>query len=156
MGIAKRKAGSVVKCPKCGGEIIVPVPEGSEPVTDAPEPAGDSAEPVHESPNPDASETAATEHAPSPPPEPKPPPARVGVFLSVATLAISIVVIVLLLILVFVFGLIIGRFTVTSQTALHQGFLNGSPLNVAGQRGAINPAFQRSHSACIARTRSGC
>lgn len=155
MGIAKRKAGSVVKCPKCGGEIIVPVPEGSEPATDAPEPAGDSAEPVHESPNPDASETAATEPAPSPPAEPR-PPARVGVFLSVATLAISIVVIVLLLILVFVFGLLIGRFTVTSQTAQHQGFLNGCPLNVAGQRGAISPAFQRSHSACIDRTRSGC
>src|SRR6516162_1467871 len=33
MGIAHRKAGSVVRCPKCAGEIIVPVPEGMAPPT---------------------------------------------------------------------------------------------------------------------------
>jgi len=37
MGIASRKAGTVVRCPKCAGEIIVPVPEGHQP----PEPGAD-------------------------------------------------------------------------------------------------------------------
>jgi DNA-directed RNA polymerase subunit RPC12/RpoP len=27
MGIARRKAGSVIRCPKCAGDIIVPTPE---------------------------------------------------------------------------------------------------------------------------------
>ena len=31
MGISHRKAGKVVRCPKCAGEIIVPVPDGMEP-----------------------------------------------------------------------------------------------------------------------------
>src|SRR5262249_25525242 len=30
MGIARRKAGSVVRCPSCAGQIIVPNPEGGE------------------------------------------------------------------------------------------------------------------------------
>ncbi len=32
LGIARRKAGTVVKCPKCAGQLIVPTPEGMEPV----------------------------------------------------------------------------------------------------------------------------
>src|SRR5262249_31163660 len=30
MGIARRKAGSLVRCPSCAGQIIVPNPEGGE------------------------------------------------------------------------------------------------------------------------------
>src|SRR5436190_21434974 len=42
MGISHRKAGTVVRCPKCAGEIIVPVPEGVAPAGDAaPQTAGD-------------------------------------------------------------------------------------------------------------------
>ncbi len=39
MGIARRKAGTVVRCPKCAGEIIVPVPDGPA----GPEDAADQA-----------------------------------------------------------------------------------------------------------------
>src|SRR5262245_25016146 len=35
MGIAKRKAGTVVRCPKCAGQVIVP-----DPGAVAPEPSG--------------------------------------------------------------------------------------------------------------------
>src|SRR5437764_7314176 len=38
MGIASRKAGTVVRCPKCAGEIIVPVPEGHQPAEPGPDP----------------------------------------------------------------------------------------------------------------------
>src|SRR5579884_3014565 len=31
MGIATRKAGSVIRCPKCAGEIIVPTPDDMPP-----------------------------------------------------------------------------------------------------------------------------
>jgi hypothetical protein len=30
MGIAKRKAGQVVTCPKCGGQVVVPTPDPSQ------------------------------------------------------------------------------------------------------------------------------
>jgi hypothetical protein len=32
MGIARRKAGSVVRCPNCAGQVIVPSPVGEEPI----------------------------------------------------------------------------------------------------------------------------
>jgi hypothetical protein len=31
MGIARRKAGTVVRCPKCAGQVVVPVPESGRP-----------------------------------------------------------------------------------------------------------------------------
>lgn len=34
MGIAHRKAGTVVHCPKCKGQIVVPTPEGPNPGSD--------------------------------------------------------------------------------------------------------------------------
>ena len=159
MGIARRKSGSVVKCPKCAGEIIVPTPEGEgELGPEGVELAGNDAEPQMEAPI-DAGVTAVDTETSAPMPVlPPPPPERLGVFLSIGSLAISVVVIILLLILMFVLGLIIGKQTTslgaTPQASGH-GFLNGCPLYVAGQSGATNPAFQRSHSACIARTRSG-
>jgi hypothetical protein len=30
MGIARRKAGTVVRCPKCAGQVVVPFPEGDD------------------------------------------------------------------------------------------------------------------------------
>jgi hypothetical protein len=30
MGIARRKAGTVVRCPKCAGQVVVPIPESGE------------------------------------------------------------------------------------------------------------------------------
>ena len=128
MGIARRKAGQVVKCPKCAGEIIVPVPEGGADEPEATEqPAGlggafdaanfDPAAAV--SPAPDNAATAAAERQTPMPMAPPPPPApkRYGVFLSIGMLCISIVVIILLLTLMFVLGLIIGKQTVTPPDA---------------------------------------
>src|SRR5436305_506726 len=37
MGIARRKAGNVVRCPTCAGQVIVPTPGAAEP--DEPNPA---------------------------------------------------------------------------------------------------------------------
>ena len=121
MGIAQRKAGTVVKCPKCAGEIIVPVPEGTAP----PAGAGDAFDDVNFDPQAEgaadgsAGATAAAEEPAEPtpvrPPAPPapPPPRRYGIFLSIGTLLISILVIVLLLVLMFVLGLIIGKQSVT-------------------------------------------
>src|SRR5205807_1078291 len=83
MGIARRKAGTVVKCPKCAGEIIVPVPEGDEPAAESTDQAGgdvptfnpSGTEPV------DAGATATAEPPSAPLPFPPPaPPQRIGVF----------------------------------------------------------------------------
>jgi hypothetical protein len=112
MGIARRKAGSVVKCPKCAGEIIVPTPEGNEPGANDVELAGDLEDFPTERPEPPLQETgvAVTEtSAPIPVLPPPPPAARLGVFLSIGALAVSVVVVILLLILMFVLGLIIGK-----------------------------------------------
>ena len=46
MGISKRKAGTVVKCPKCAGEIIVPTPDGEQPVEESGEPPAQEPEPA--------------------------------------------------------------------------------------------------------------
>jgi hypothetical protein len=50
MGISTRKAGTVVKCPKCAGEIIVPSPDepqaSDEPAPQPMEPAADQPAPA--------------------------------------------------------------------------------------------------------------
>jgi hypothetical protein len=124
MGIATRKAGQVVKCPKCAGEIIVPVPDGMEPA--APEPAPPMAafedkafEQLMNEPAvaPDVANATATVATPEPnpadfvpPPAPTPEPRkRLGIFLPLGMLFVSLIVIVLLMVLMFVLGLIIGR-----------------------------------------------
>src|SRR5262245_38853510 len=112
MGISHRKAGTVVRCPKCAGEIIVPAPDGAAP---APEELDQAAATQGATEQPAA-------HDPIPPPQPElppadlpamllppPPPQRPGLFLSKGTLVVSLAVIVLLLVLVFFLGLIIGR-----------------------------------------------
>ena len=117
MGIARRKAGTVVKCPKCAGEIIVPTPEEPESGPEGVElPSSDEGpeEPAGELDFAATDANAATATEPAPPIPalpPPPPPTRVGVFLSVGTLAISVVVVILLLILMFVLGLVIGKQT---------------------------------------------
>jgi len=123
MGIARRKAGQVVKCPKCAGEIIVPVPEGMEQPDAAEQPADlggafDDAnfDPAGVSPAPDSAAVtaAAPKHTHEPmTPLTAPAPKRVGVFLSIGMLFVSILVITLLLILMFVLGMIVCKKTMT-------------------------------------------
>jgi len=133
MGISSRKAGSVVRCPKCAGEIIVPMPEGMQPPEAADQPAVPQAfedpafeqmlnEPVQAPnvPNEAPTETApVTESHVASSPTPAiaaGPPKRVGFFLPLGMLIVCLVIIVLLLIMMFVLGLIIGRHTVISET----------------------------------------
>ena len=40
MGIARRKAGSVVNCPKCNGQVVVPTPENEPAAVNPPTPGG--------------------------------------------------------------------------------------------------------------------
>jgi phage FluMu protein Com len=126
MGIARRKAGTVVKCPKCAGEIIVPTPEENEP-EGVELPGNDGAEVQLDFGGSDSNTATATEPAPPipalplPPPPPPPPATRVGVFLSVGTLAISVVVVILLLILMFVLGLVIGKQTAGPAAQIANG-----------------------------------
>jgi phage FluMu protein Com len=120
MGIASRKAGTVVRCPKCAGEIIVPTP-GAESAPAEQQPANPLA---FDSANFDVTLNAPTTGsdpaaAPAPLEEPLlvPPPAtfeppraqRLGLFVPLGMLLLSLAVIVLLLILVFTVGILIGK-----------------------------------------------
>jgi phage FluMu protein Com len=120
MGIARRKAGQVVKCPKCAGEIIVPVPEGTEQpeATEQPGNHGGAFEdmdfdPAAGPPPLDSAASTAAANSPAEPTAPPPPPTpkRYGVFLSIGTLCICILVVILLFILMFVLGMIVGKQT---------------------------------------------
>ncbi|MBI2805101.1 MAG: hypothetical protein HYX68_08985 [Planctomycetes bacterium] len=130
MGISRRKAGTVVRCPKCAGEIIVPGGEEPEPPES---PAEQQAGPqAFDDPNigqvfeqsasvetpavadftPRQAPIAAMPPETAPPSlESPPPPKRAGLFIPMGMLVVSLGVIVLLLILMFVIGLIIGRAT---------------------------------------------
>jgi phage FluMu protein Com len=114
MGISTRKAGKVVRCPKCAGEIIVPATEGTE----APEPEPATAGPnafedqhfeQHLAAPDNVSATAATASVPVVTPPAAAPPKRLGLFMPMGMLILSVGVVVLLLILMFVLGLIIGQ-----------------------------------------------
>lgn len=145
MGISTRKAGSVVRCPKCAGEIIVPMPEGMQAPDQAEEPLAfeeaaveqllNEPAPGKKSPHEAPTETApATPEAePSPLPPPIAAPKRLGLFIPLGMLIVSLVIIVLLLISMFVLGLIIGRHTVIAETKT--------------AKGAITPAGVRSFPA---------
>ena len=135
MSISKRKAAQVVRCPKCAGEIIVPVPEGMQAPPDQPEEpaAGPAAfedqnfeqllqgpatgkdgataatETAAAQPQADTSAAAATPQAASAPPK------RLGFFMPLGILLVSLGVVIVLLILMFVLGLIIGRVTMIAQ-----------------------------------------
>lgn len=120
MAIARRKAGTVVRCPKCHGEIVVPAPEDMPPAPNAPAnvvfedrdfekdfelPA---LPPAPSLPRPEAG--TAVEPAPPPPPLLPPTPAgpRNGLFLSTPALIIFLATLLILLVLAFVMGLIVG------------------------------------------------
>jgi hypothetical protein len=133
MGISKRKAGQVVRCPKCAGEIIVPMPEGMQAPADQPEEpaAGPAAfedlnfeQHLHEPATGKNGATAATETAAAQPQAPAAatpeassaaPPNRLGFFMPLGMLLVSLGVVILLFILMFVLGLIIGRATMIVQ-----------------------------------------
>jgi DNA-directed RNA polymerase subunit RPC12/RpoP len=133
MGISKRKAGQVVRCPKCAGEIIVPVPEGMQaPADQAEEPAAGPAafedlnfeQHLREPATGKNGATAATETAAAQPQAPAAatpeassaaPPNRLGFFMPLGMLLVSLGVVILLFILMFVLGLIIGRATMIVQ-----------------------------------------
>jgi DNA-directed RNA polymerase subunit RPC12/RpoP len=120
MGISSRKAGTVVRCPKCAGEIIVPSPEGVEPPAEPTEQAAGvlpfedlNIESFVDAPTNGSAIAAENPFAaspePLPPPPPPPPPKRVGLFLPLSMLIVSLAVVILLLILVFILGIIIGK-----------------------------------------------
>jgi hypothetical protein len=123
MGIASRKAGTVVRCPKCAGEIIVPTPDGTgqSPQPNDQEPANPLA---FDSVNFDVTPVASTDTNVSVPTPidllptdfspnslSNPLPKRTGLFVPLGMLILSLAVIVLLLILVFTLGILIGRHT---------------------------------------------
>ncbi|MBM4071895.1 MAG: hypothetical protein FJ271_23660 [Planctomycetes bacterium] len=132
MGIARRKAGSIIRCPKCAGQVIVPSP--------VPEPSSAGAQPL---PPPGGgpalfegsdieklfgTQPAAAPPAPLPPlpnpspfaqPQPyidieslpmSPAPSRTpGIFLTPGKLTVLSVLMVLLLGMAFFLGLMVGR-----------------------------------------------
>ena len=118
----------MVRCPKCGGEIIVPVPEGMEaPPDQVEEPAAgpsafedlDFGQHLQEPVTAKNGASAATETAPAQAqietPASAPAPKRLGFFMPLGIVLVSLGVVLLLLILMFVLGLIIGRHTVIAQ-----------------------------------------
>jgi DNA-directed RNA polymerase subunit RPC12/RpoP len=62
LGIARRKAGTVVRCPNCAGQVVVPGAEADQPD-----------EPAEQGP---AGSERATVRSASPPPPPEPAPAK--------------------------------------------------------------------------------
>jgi DNA-directed RNA polymerase subunit RPC12/RpoP len=139
LGIARRKAGTEVQCPKCQALVLVP-PTDMEGIGDAaaPPPAPPAPlvfersdfedylkEPLHQGPAhpiPDAEPfpdfaAAPPEPAPHTPaappaffPPPAPPPSPPGLFLSPTQATILTVIAILLLALAFGAGLCVGRF----------------------------------------------
>jgi hypothetical protein len=152
MGISRRKAGTVVRCPKCAGEIIVPVPDGSAGPEDAAEQAGGQAFDVEkldfgvEPVNGSIGATAVTPGEPAPPESLAPPasapapPKRVGVFVPLGMLIISIGVVVLLLILMLIIGLIIGRATMVPAEIKSVANGRSSPGALESPSAALDPA----------------
>src|SRR5262245_26102088 len=77
LGIARRKAGQVVRCPTCAGQVVVPSPEGDEesPVPPAPNPPLFERSDFDDLLNAPASEAAAAPRLELPAPLPEPGPA---------------------------------------------------------------------------------
>ena len=114
MAISRRKEGTVVRCPKCAGEIIVPSLEGTPAAENEAEQAVD--QPVADSNFADIEDLAATVKTPSnpgsPPREEPLPillPQRRGVFIPLGVFWLLIAVGFLVVGLTFVIGLIVGR-----------------------------------------------
>ena len=114
MAISRRKAGSVVRCPKCAGDIIVPAPDGAAPAAPN-EPFPDL---VFNDPNFDAvlddgaaKPIAAVERVrrEDPPSVPDIAQHRRGVFLPLRWLLALIVAVLLWSALIFGAGYFVGR-----------------------------------------------
>src|SRR3954451_22376976 len=69
LGIATRKAGTVVNCPQCGQPLIVPSPEPQEAAASAPERAPSPAPPPPRAPLPAPAPVRAPAPVPLPPKE---------------------------------------------------------------------------------------
>ena len=125
MGISKRKAGTVVRCPNCAGQVIVPNPAAEQPGTQQPAPAlfeGSDFDKLFE-----GTTGASSASAPAAAPQPvgvsghmaaagfdvEPLPVSTGrgpgIFLTPGQLTILSVTVILLLGLAFLVGLLIGR-----------------------------------------------
>jgi hypothetical protein len=139
MGIARRKAGTVIRCPNCAGQVIVPNPEpGPEEPPPAPQPAAPQPAAVKEAPplfegsdfdklfGTAASGAVGFEPMPFPNPAPpmQPRPQQMpqegidveavavpgpGIFLTPGKLTVVCVILVLLLGVAFWVGFLVGR-----------------------------------------------
>jgi hypothetical protein len=138
MGISRRKAGTVVRCPNCAGQVIVPSPATEQPVAQQPGPASAPAPALFEGSDFDKlfePNTVGAPQAPQPVAIPQPvsipqplafsnsPPAAAfdvdpvqvpgyrgpGIFLTPVKLTILSVSVVVLLGLAFLIGFLVGR-----------------------------------------------
>jgi hypothetical protein len=137
MGIARRKAGTVIRCPNCAGQVIVPNPEpGAEelpaPQAPAPQPALKENAPLFEGSDFDklfgTGETGAAAFEPNPYPNPAPilqPKVQPnpqggfdveamaspgpGIFLTPGKLTVVCVILVFLLGAAFLVGFLVGQ-----------------------------------------------
>ena len=107
MGIARRKSGTVVRCPRCAGEVIVPVVPHRQPAN------GSGRHPALEAPG-----DADVELFAEPPPSPGPADAspvydlrRPGIFLNRPMLLGIGMLVLLVLGLTFLLGFLLGRAT---------------------------------------------
>jgi phage FluMu protein Com len=160
LGIARRKAGQVVRCPTCAGQVVVPSPEevGEEANAEAGAP-GAPGPPVFERsdfdevfqvPSPPAPPLPVTEGpapppvnynveplVPPPPPAPPPPPPAgnppVGILLSPALATVLTVVAIVLVAVAFGAGLLVGL-------ALKGGAPEPSHSSAAGGAGRATAA----------------
>lgn len=110
MAISRRKEGTVVRCPKCAGEIIVPSLQGT-PAAEEPEPPGDHASAIAE-PGLDFAATIKSPSEPAPREEPSRSvalPQRRGVFIPLGVLIALLLVNLLLIVLAVVLGLALGK-----------------------------------------------
>jgi phage FluMu protein Com len=118
MGIATRKAGTIIRCPKCSGEIIVPTPEHV-----SPERRGNAVNAAFEDREFDRllQPSATAPATPTPTPEAQDnafllgaertfgPQALSGVFVSTRALVLAVLVLLVLLLLVFAAGFVVGK-----------------------------------------------
>jgi hypothetical protein len=130
MGIARRKAGTVVRCPNCAGQVIVPTPAGEASAPQTPTPKSSAGPLIFEDDDIDKLfEPKALEPAPAKPSNPPPAifpteapvpafdvqPVTVsrqrnpGILLTPATLTVLGICIVLVIGLAFLLGFMIGR-----------------------------------------------
>jgi DNA-directed RNA polymerase subunit RPC12/RpoP len=130
MGIGRRKAGTIVRCPRCAGEVIVPA---AQPVPAGSEPAG--VNPIFEREDFGRDLGAATPAPDRPPAAPLPPPAylsggdgesndpeaisepahrglrRPGIFLPMPILILSVGLLLGIIAVMFALGFLVGRST---------------------------------------------